>query len=74
VTPGSVVTIRYADDDEDTGIVASPLAGAGVLKGLTAFSPTSPLGQGLIGASVGDAITYDAPRGEITVTIVNVED
>lgn len=73
VTPGSVVTIRYADGEEDRGIVASPVAGVGVLDGLTAFSPTSPLGQGLIGAGVGDAITYDAPRGEITVTIVQVE-
>jgi transcription elongation factor GreA len=73
VTPGSVVTVRYADGEEDKGIVASPLAGSGVLDGLTAFSPTSPLGQGLIGAGVGDVITYDAPRGEITVTIVKVE-
>lgn len=73
VTAGSKVTIRYADGDEETGVIASPQAGDKALDGGIAFSPTSPLGQVLIGADLGDLISYETPTGELTVQVIDID-
>jgi transcription elongation factor GreA len=36
-------------------------------------SPSSPLGTALEGASAGQAVTYQAPNGPLTVTVLKVE-
>jgi len=41
-------------------------------EGADVISPTSPLGAALDGASVGDTITYEAPNGSLTVTVLDV--
>ena len=41
-------------------------------EGADVISPTSPLGAALDGASAGDTITYDAPNGSLTVTVLDV--
>jgi transcription elongation factor GreA len=37
------------------------------------MSATSPLGAALLGAKEGDSVTYQAPNGSLTVTVVGVE-
>lgn len=65
---GSVVTVRFDGDDADElFVVGGPeLADDGV----TAVSPDSPMGTALLGAVPGDVVTYAAPRGTLTVTVV----
>jgi transcription elongation factor GreA len=72
VGPGSVVTLLYEGDDEDETtdfFVGSIEERQG---NLTVVSPGSPLGQALLGHSVGDAVEYAAPGGTLKVEIVNV--
>jgi transcription elongation factor GreA len=68
-----VYTIMYDGDSEDdaeryvVGNVEEVVDGADVI------SPSSPLGGALQGASAGDSVTYDAPNGALTVTVLKVE-
>jgi transcription elongation factor GreA len=36
------------------------------------ISPTSPLGASLIGARVGDTVTYEAPGGSLEVEVIEI--
>jgi transcription elongation factor GreA len=73
VTSGSIVTLRYDGDDEDE--VEKFLVGSieERVDGLNVISPGSPLGGALLGASPGDTVSYDAPTGSLSVTVVAVE-
>jgi transcription elongation factor GreA len=68
-----VYTIVYDGDGEDdaerfvVGNVEEVVDGADVI------SPSSPLGGALQGAAAGDSVTYDAPNGALTVTVLKVE-
>lgn len=71
VSHGSVVGIRYEGDDE----VERYLVGSIEERhdDLDVISPSSPLGQALLGASVGDVVSFTAPTGaELTVEVVEV--
>jgi len=37
------------------------------------MSPTSPLGAALLGAKKGDVVTYAAPKGNLKVKIVEMQ-
>ena len=37
------------------------------------ISPESPLGAALRGAKPGDTVTYEAPNGSLSVTVLKVE-
>ncbi len=74
IVDGSMVyTVVYAGDDEDDaeryliGNMEEQVDGADVI------SPSSPLGQALDGAEAGATITYEAPNGALTVTVLRVE-
>ncbi len=69
VEVGSVVTVTDSDGDEMEYFVAPQENKVG---GMLLASPTSPLGAALLGASVGDEVSYDAPAGTFTVTITEV--
>ncbi|HEY5663962.1 MAG TPA: transcription elongation factor GreA [Ilumatobacter sp.] len=68
-----VYTILYAGDSPDmaeryvVGHLEEQVEGADVI------SPSSPLGGALQGASEGQEISYQAPNGTLTVTVVKVE-
>jgi len=67
------VTLRYDGDDEDDTqrfFVGSIEEKQGDLH---VISPSSPLGQVLVGHSAGDAVEYQAPGGTLKVHIVAVE-
>ncbi|MEX0875507.1 MAG: transcription elongation factor GreA [Actinomycetota bacterium] len=72
VVSGVRVTVRDTDDPsiEDAFVIAESeerVTGARVL------SPRSPLGQALIGCSIGDRVTYEAPGGTFTYEVVGLE-
>lgn len=66
VEVGSVVTVVDADGDELEYFVAPQ---ENKVAGLLLASPTSPLGGALLGAAIGDSVTYQAPAGKFTVTV-----
>ena len=73
VSLGSIVTLRYEGDDEDDVqrfFVGSIEERQGDLN---VISPSSPLGQVLVGQAAGDAVEYQAPGGMLKVHIVAVE-
>jgi transcription elongation factor GreA len=73
VSLGSTVTLRYEGDDEDDTqrfFVGSIEERQGDLP---VISPSSPLGQVMIGQSAGDTVEYKAPGGILKVHIVTVE-
>ncbi len=69
VETGSIVVVTDADGDEMEYFVAPPENKA---PGMLLASPASPLGIALIGAKVGDTVTYEAPGGAFQVTIASV--
>ena len=71
VASGCVVSICYQGDDE----VEKYLLGSIEERrdGLTVISPGSPLGEALMGAKVGTSVSYEAPGGSLTVTVVDIE-
>ncbi|EPH02292.1 transcription elongation factor GreA [Propionibacterium sp. oral taxon 192 str. F0372] len=77
VSTGTLVTIAYFDDADDTETF---LLGSREMLGLdndietSVFSPQSPLGAAVLGAKKGESVTYTAPNGkDIKVTILEVD-
>ena len=69
VEVGTMVTIVDGDGDE-TEVFVAPQENK--LPGLLLASPTSPLGKALLGASVGDEVSYQAPAGTFKVRVESV--
>ncbi len=69
VEVGSVVSVIDHDGDEMEYFVAPQ---ENKVSGMLMASPSSPLGGALIGAAVGDEVTYAAPAGEMTVKVLSV--
>lgn len=70
VEAGSVVTVRREDGGEMEVVVATL---ENKMPGFVLASPTSPLGAALLGASIGDTVSYEAPSGTFEVTVVAVK-
>jgi len=73
IGPGSIVTIVYDGDSDDAAeryLVGHIEERSGDLE---IVSPTAPLGAALIGAKVGDWVSYDAPNGQLRVRVLGVE-
>jgi transcription elongation factor GreA len=69
---GSVVGIRYQGDDD----VEKYLIGSIEERhdDLDVISPSSPLGEALMGSSTGDDVSFTAPSGaDLTVTVVSID-
>ena len=73
--PGSVVTVYYDDDQNDTETFLIATRQEGVTDGkLEVYSPNSPLGHALIDAKVGEDRSYTVPSGAtVKVTLVKAE-
>jgi transcription elongation factor GreA len=69
VEVGSVVTVADEDGDEDEYFVATP---ENKIPGYLLASPSGPLGAALLGAAVGDDVTYEAPGGTFTLKIMDI--
>lgn len=70
VVVGSVVTVVDPDGDEQEYFVASP---ENKQPGMLLASPSGPMGKALLGAAVGDEVSYQAPGGAFTVTVKDVK-
>jgi transcription elongation factor GreA len=69
VEVGSVVTVRDADGDEMEFFVAPQ---ENKIPGFLLASPSSPLGAALLGAGIGDGVSYEAPGGTFTYEVIAV--
>ena len=72
VQHASIVKVVYEGDDDDDfqeffigSIEEKP-------DGVLVASPTSPLGEALLGKSVGDLVEYEAPSGILKVKIIGL--
>jgi transcription elongation factor GreA len=67
---GSLVTIRFADDEENQQFLIGLVEQAGA--GVEVITPTSPLGSVLLGARPGDGLTYRVASGA-SMSVILVE-
>ena len=72
IGPGMKITYRFAgDDEEEIFLLGAREMGTGDID---VFSPQSPLGAAVMGAEVGDTVSYEAPNGrQLNVEIVAAE-
>lgn len=71
-THGSIVTIDFGDGDTETFRLGSREETA--VSDIEVYSPTSPLGEAVMGASEGDEVTYTLPNGgSSSVTVIDVK-
>jgi transcription elongation factor GreA len=61
VTTGSVVAITYEGDDEQERYLIGSIEERH--DDLEVISPASPLGKALLGAEIGDVVSFEAPNG-----------
>ena len=71
VSTGNIVSLRYEGDTD----VEKYLVGSIEERrdGVAVISPGSPLGEALMGAKVGDAVSYEAPGGDLRVEVVAID-
>lgn len=72
VRVGTLVSLRYDGDDEDDveQFLVGSIEEAGA--GMDVISPTSALGEALLGAKAGESVSYQAPNGSLTVVVVSL--
>lgn len=74
VAAGTVVTVYFDDDRDDTEVFLLGSREIAQTTTLTVYSPESALGQAIVGARPGQTCTYTAPNGkDIKVTVVSFE-
>ena len=71
VAPGTVVAVVYDGDDEPERMLVGSIEEQRDDVGVV--SPRSPLGEALLGATVGDTVSFEAPSGSLSVRIVAIE-
>ena len=73
VAQGQVVTVRLVEfDEEETFLLGSREEAA--TPSLSVYSPTSPLGGAVLGANVGETVSYSTPAGKtLNVEILRAE-
>ena len=71
VAPGTVVAILFEGDDEPEQMLVGSIEEKREDVGVV--SPGSPLGTALLGAAVGDTVSFEAPGGTQTVEVVAIQ-
>lgn len=72
VRAGSIVAICYEGEDDQERCLIGSIEEKGHDADMV-VSPGSPLGQALMGATVGDVVEYEAPGGMLKVEVVDIE-
>jgi transcription elongation factor GreA len=70
VEPGTIVEIRMDDDDQTVEYLVGSIEERH--ESYDVLSVSSPLGQALDGASVGDVVEYAGPRRSFQVEVIRV--
>ena len=70
VVLGSIVSVLYDGEDDPERLLVGSIEEQRDDVGVV--SPGSPLGEALLGASVGDRITFEAPGGDLMVQVVAI--
>ncbi|HZE39268.1 MAG TPA: GreA/GreB family elongation factor, partial [Stackebrandtia sp.] len=74
VGAGSVVTVAFDDDPDDTETFLLGSREISATTDLTVYSPESALGAAILGHSEGDTVSYTAPSGvDLKVKITKLE-
>lgn len=75
VAIGCTVTLLYKGDSPDQAerYLIGHMEEQPDDPSISVMSPISPLGKALLGANAGDAVTYEAPNGKLTINVVSVE-
>jgi len=68
VEPGCLVDLRYQGDDDVTTYLVGSIEERH--EKYDVLSTNSPLGQAILGKAAGDAVTYQGPKRELSVTVV----
>ena len=71
VRAGSIISICYAGDEDSEIYLIGSIEER--IEDVEVISPTSPLGEALIGARIGETVTYEAPGGTLEVEIVSID-
>ncbi len=71
--PGMVVTVRFeGDKDTESFLIGSREESA--TTDLDVYSPASPIGQALTGATEGQSVSYQTPTGKsVSLTLVSAK-
>ena len=73
VKPGMVVTVEFGPGDDESFLFGSREM-ADHVQDLTVYSPQSPMGAAISGASVGDEVDFTGPTGKkIAITITGAK-
>lgn len=70
IVPGSIVSVLYQGEEEPERMLVGSIEEQS--EDLAVVSPGSPLGEALLGASIGDQVTFAAPGGDLTVQVVAI--
>ncbi len=76
IAPGAKVTYKFVGDGDDEAetFVLGAREMEDTVEGLKVYSPQSPLGSAIIGATAGDTVSYQAPNGAtLEVVILGAE-
>ncbi|MEC7845255.1 MAG: transcription elongation factor GreA [Actinomycetota bacterium] len=71
VQAGSIVSIQYVGDDDIERYLLGSIEER--VEDAEVASPTSPLGEALLGSKVDQIVEYEAPGGILKVKIVAIE-
>jgi transcription elongation factor GreA len=71
VRAGSIVSICYEGDDEPERYLIGSIEER--RDDVDVISPGSPLGQSLMGKTVGDVVDFEAPGGVLKVEVVDID-
>jgi transcription elongation factor GreA len=64
VSPGKIVTYRYAGDDDEVFLLGAREI-AEDQTDIDVYSPESPLGAALLGAKAGETVDFEQPNGKV---------
>ena len=70
VVPGSIVSVLYDGEDKPERMLVGSIEEQ--REDVAVVSPASPLGEALLGASVGDRLTFEAPGGDLMVQVMAI--
>ena len=73
VVSGSIVLLKYSDEEDDEA--ERYLVGSIEERrdDVHLVSPSSPLGEKLLGSMIGASISYDSPGGKLEVVLLAIE-